>query len=240
MSRRTEEWRDIPGYDGWYQISDWGHVQSFHSPGGNTGERLEHPNRMNPRIYRGVMTVWLRDSGGTTHRHNVAKLVVDVWMGGVPAGGVIRPRDGNPQNTCRWNLKIISRSEFSKSIDGFSRRKFPVLKIDTSLQIIDAYQSAMQAEKKNHFAKKVLADYCNLKRATVIAGDGFIYAWDDEKWLRKTMARAIRELDAIGARYTKPDTEEYWNLPIETEMEPPPAGFMWAEALPLCGGADGT
>lgn len=29
MSKETEEWRDIKGYEGLYQVSDWGRVKAL-------------------------------------------------------------------------------------------------------------------------------------------------------------------------------------------------------------------
>lgn len=43
---RVERWRDIPGYDGWYQISTEGRVRSYRAYG--PGNRLEEPRELHP------------------------------------------------------------------------------------------------------------------------------------------------------------------------------------------------
>ena len=47
MSARKEEWRDLPGYEGWYQVSDWGRICSFRDPH-HKGQRLKTPVILNP------------------------------------------------------------------------------------------------------------------------------------------------------------------------------------------------
>jgi len=44
----TETWKDVPGYDGWYQASDQGRVRSWHGRGNNQAYRA--PRRREPRI----------------------------------------------------------------------------------------------------------------------------------------------------------------------------------------------
>lgn len=46
MKGRVEHWRDIPGYNGWYQISTEGRVRSYKAHG--TGKRLEQPKELHP------------------------------------------------------------------------------------------------------------------------------------------------------------------------------------------------
>ena len=48
MKGRVEHWRDIPGYNGWYQISTEGRVRSYKAHG--TGKRLEQPKELHPRL----------------------------------------------------------------------------------------------------------------------------------------------------------------------------------------------
>ena len=50
MKGRVEYWRDIPGYNGWYQISTEGRVRSYKAHG--TGKRLEQPKELHPRLQK--------------------------------------------------------------------------------------------------------------------------------------------------------------------------------------------
>ncbi len=47
MPDKKEQWKDIPGYGGWYQISTEGRLRSFRGYG---GRRLEIPRPLSASI----------------------------------------------------------------------------------------------------------------------------------------------------------------------------------------------
>ena len=49
-----EEWRDIPGFGGWYQISTEGRVRSFRKGHGEKDVRADAPKIMTPRLTRNI------------------------------------------------------------------------------------------------------------------------------------------------------------------------------------------
>lgn len=238
MSRKIEEWRDIPGFGGFYQISNAGRVRTWHNLNGRG--RSKEPRIMKTYSYQGHIRVALRDPAiGRQRIFGVANLVFQAFIGDIPPGMKVCHKrldasDNRPENLILSDASLIARQMNIKKGGKYTvgNRK-PVVKMDTDLNVVAIYSSARRAEELNFFSSKVLADYCNQKRTSVIAGDGYIYAWDDEKSLRKTLARAMQELDALGIRYTYPGTEEYWNLPLEAESEPPD---LWLEAASLVGG----
>mgnify|MGYP001515647298 FL=1 len=78
--------------------------------------------------------------------------------------------------------------------------------------------------------------YCNHKtKKSVIAPDGFIYAWDDTRSIWATMRRAMRELDEMGIRYNDPFTGRYFDIPPHVDFDLDPT-LWWAEAPPGGGG----
>ena len=84
-------------------------------------------------------------------------------------------------------------------------KKLPVVKIDLTLEVVDAYPSARQAAMDTTINRGTIQLYCNHKtKKSVIAPDGFIYAWDDTRSIWATMRRAMRELDEMGIRYNDP------------------------------------
>jgi len=228
MSRRKEEWRDVPGYDGFYQVSDWGRVRSFRTNGPrHTESRLETPRLLKPQFLHGTVCVRVRENG-RRKGVSVARLVVMTWLGGIPEGMRVFHRNEDPTNNCLRNVELKPADYGGKTCPG--NRK-PVLKIDLSLEIVECYSSARQAARKSGFSHTTIQDYCNLvQRGTIVAPDGFIYAWDDEVWLDKTLERARRELEAKGIRYNDPHTARYYDLPQEFEMDV--LGVSWAEVTP--------
>ena len=78
--------------------------------------------------------------------------------------------------------------------------------------------------------------YCNHKtKKSVIAPDGFIYAWDDTRSIWATMRRAMRELDEMGIRYNDPFTGRYFDIPPHVDFDLDPT-LWWAEASSGGGG----
>lgn len=237
MRQTTEKWRDVPGYAGWYQASNAGRIRTWHSLNGQG--RSKTPRIMKQKAYQGCVKVGLRNPDtGKQAVVSVASIIYKTWIGEVPPGKRVchkrmNANDNRPENLVLSDLRFIAFQMNAKK-NGPHNRK-PVVKMDTDLTVVAVYPSARQAQRQNFFGDKTLIDYCNLKRTTVIAGDGYIYAWDDERWLRKTIARAMREMDAAGIRYTDPGTEEYWNLPPESGSATGSAP-EWAEAAQICGG----
>lgn len=156
------------------------------------------------------------------------------WLGGIPKGKRARHKDGNPFNNSRWNIEVSPPfCEYNKN--NPSKRR-PVVKMDLTLEVLDCYKSARQAGRENGIGHRLILDYCNLTTRTIIAPDGFIYAWDDDEWLRKTLEKARAELDALGIRYNDPHTEKYYDLPQEPEDDFDLTGLQWAEAPALVEG----
>lgn len=212
---RGEQWRDIPGMDGWYQASTLGRVRSWHSRNGQ-GRRKE-PFTLNPFDRGYGFQVSLRPPGMENSRlFTVASLVYMTWSGPIPPGKRVIHRsldshDNRPENLILGTMKTQARRMNAIKPGAHNRR--PVVKMDTDLSVVAVYPSAREAQRLNFFGNKVLADYCNLKRTSVIAGDGYIYAWDDDAWMRRTLKRAMAELKVRDIRFTDPCTEEYYSLP---------------------------
>lgn len=233
MNRAGEMWRPIPCLDG-YEASTDGRIRNHKGRGGSARILTPHVDRCNGKMVKYRITISV---GGTSKSYQVARLIFTAWIGAIPDGKIVYCRDGNVTNTRVSNLALGSRDERfrqrAKKIGGPNRQ--PVLKMDSSMEVVAAYRSAREAARLNGFENSLITRQCNLQvKSSVFAPDGFIYIWDDAKWLQRLMKRAMPELDEKGIRYTDPGTEEYWNLPIEAE--PDETGLTWAEALPVSGG----
>jgi hypothetical protein len=87
-----QEWRPVPGWEQFYEVSDLGNVWSI---------RKRRP--LKPGLSNGYYMVVLCDSG---HRVSVktANLVAQAFIGPRPFGQDIRHLDGNSTNDTRSNL----------------------------------------------------------------------------------------------------------------------------------------
>ena len=100
-----EEWRDIPGYEGLYQVSSIGRVRSFVSWRGKVDRIM-----VGSRHSDGYWQVSLRKGGKRTTR-KVHVFVLAAFVGPVPNGMEINHINGNKQDNRLENLEYCSRSE---------------------------------------------------------------------------------------------------------------------------------
>lgn len=212
-----------------------GRVRTFRSTGHRNFRRSE-PKLVTVIEYNSGTTVCLRGKNGVPtakENANISTLVALAFMGGVPPGMKAIHRNGNITDNRLCNIMLVTNRQHMAMIQrlaGPKKPHKPVLKLDTTLEIVAVYRSTVEAGKTNHYHSSSIADYCNLVPRSVIAADGYIYAWDDDKWLRKTLKKAKAELDALGVRYNDPFTECYYDLPTE-DSEIDLANLQWADVL---------
>lgn len=108
MSNDVEEWRDVPGYEGAYQVSNLGQVRSL----AREVRRGAYPMWVPGRVLRpgrssnGYLTVCL--SGESLP---VQWLVAAAFIGPRPTGLYVCHRDGSRQNNAYGNLYYGSALE---------------------------------------------------------------------------------------------------------------------------------
>ncbi len=237
MLARKEEWRDLPGYEGWYQVSDWGRICSFRDPH-HKGQRLKTPIMLNPTITPKAAYIVIKWQG-KQRTVQVGKAVATTFIGAVPKGWVAYHKDGDHRNNALKNIAIAPRKDVSQKsmrekVAGWNRK--PVLKIDRGLTVVEAYPSSSAAARANGYRQDAMWRFCTLAVAfSVFAPDDFLYTFDDDAWVRKAISRAKSELDAMNARYNDPFTECYYDLPTEAEPEIIPE-LEWMDLTPALAG----
>lgn len=111
----AERWRDVPGYEGLYQVSDMGNVRSARrrgSPGG----------LLRPGLSRGYPIVSLSDSGeGRSWR--VHQLVAAAFVGSRPEGMEVRHLNGVKTDCRVGNLSYGSASENAADVIRHGRNR---------------------------------------------------------------------------------------------------------------------
>jgi hypothetical protein len=98
-----EEWKDIPNYEGRYQVSNTGLVKSF---------SYNRETILKDRIARGYKQVALQKDG-SRKEYKVHQLVAMVFLGHTINGHqeIVDHIDGCKINNHEWNLQIISSRE---------------------------------------------------------------------------------------------------------------------------------
>lgn len=101
-----EEWRDVIGYEGLYQVSYYGQVKRLaNTPRCKTERILKLFN--NPSGYPFVVL----SANGKTKSLMVHRLVATAFMGACPVGFEVNHKDGNKENNFISNLEYVTRGE---------------------------------------------------------------------------------------------------------------------------------
>lgn len=103
----NEQWRDVIGYEGLYQVSNHGRVKSFKRRGNNR-DRIMKPFRTSLNgSYRCVSL----HKGGVDKRMSVHRLVATAFHPNPRSYAEVNHKDGNPANNHVDNLEWVSRSQ---------------------------------------------------------------------------------------------------------------------------------
>lgn len=178
----TSEWRDIPGYDGAYQISWEGHVRTWRWRGTHW---LKEPKLLTQytrkpsgkRRRSGRRYVKLTDANGKARGVAVLRLMVEVWFGGYPKGMVAYHKNGDLTDHCYTNIGFTTPRKLGQ-MTGAKSGRIPVAKVNAKGEVVEIYPSARKAAKANHMSYQAVLDRCNGKIKRPFALDGHTYRFE--------------------------------------------------------------
>ena len=101
-----ERWRKAVGYEGWYDVSDWGRVKRVKAASGTqVGRILKTP--IDDHGYQQVNLY----KNGKNHSVKVQRLVTDAFIGPCPEGLQRNHIDGDKTNNHVENLEYVTTRE---------------------------------------------------------------------------------------------------------------------------------
>ena len=171
-----ETWKPVVGYEGLYEVSDWGRVKSLNF--NNTGK--EGMLKPNPNG-KGYLCVGLCNNGNQ-ETCKVHILVMRAFVGECPEGYEVDHYDWNPENNMLENLsyqpKGINRArrspEWKKNQAEAVRKTLskPVNQYTLDGEYVKTWESATDAARELGLSQGHISSCCNGKREN--AG-GFIW-----------------------------------------------------------------
>lgn len=144
-----EEWRDVIGCEGWYQVSNTGLVRSIKRVdwlGRNQGGKVLNPGLNKQGYYRVEMRLGSRS---VSRRELVHRLVAEAFIGKCPPKYHVNHKNGKRHDNRLENLEIITAAE---NVRNGKRAK---LSHDNVLEIREMLNSG---DKQKDIANKYKVD----------------------------------------------------------------------------------
>lgn len=148
-----ETWKDIPGYEDRYQVSDEGRVRSVDRMARGVSKAgrdylKKMPGRvLRPGNCRGYLIVNLHPTGTVT----VHRLVALAFVSGFAAGLEVNHKDGNKKNNAASNLEWVTRqgNQVHAVVAGLNSQAVPV-KHPTTGQVFPSIAQAARHAGRRH------------------------------------------------------------------------------------------
>ena len=156
----AEAWRDIPGYEGLYQISSFGRLKSFKQ--GQHGKILSLTNKKGD-----YFRVVLQGIDKPRKSISIHRLVAEAFIPNPHNLPQVNHKDGNKQNnaaenlewcSCSFNLKHARRMhpDMVDAMRHYNRfeRPIPILQISKDGEVVNRFQSGAEAARHTGICKR--------------------------------------------------------------------------------------
>lgn len=145
----TEIWKDIEGYEGLYQISNYGRVKSLERYQKNHSklQKVEEKILSQANNGKGYVFVHLWKDG-KQNRFYIHRLVAQTFIGYIPEGYTVNHLDFNTFNNCADNLEIVTYSEnnnYSSKAGRYANKGGHKVSITYNNGDVSTYESITEA-----------------------------------------------------------------------------------------------
>ena len=182
----TEEWRDIPGYEGFYQVSNLGRVRSVPRNVETKDGRIFHYKEkiLSSSSVRGGYQGLMLCKNGVNKSIMVHRLVAQVFLVNPANLPEVNHKDRNVKNNRADNLEWCSRLYNSRYDGAVARRselyKKPVQQLSLDNVVINEYSSVKEASQQTGICRTSIT-----KAATGVISKAGGFKWqhlDKHEW----------------------------------------------------------
>lgn len=177
-----EEWRPIKGFEGQYEVSDYGHVRRI-LPDGTTRSIKTEAHAKNGSGFAQFSIGKREKRKGFV----VARLVWETFIGPIPEGYVVTHRNQQRLDNNLRNLEIKTVSKHFKDVGGGGKRR-TVVKLDRQGNVVKVYPSAAACAKAEGYSHANISNRCLGKQKEIW---DFDFAYEDSV---KSVNDALRRL----------------------------------------------
>ena len=178
MLNGNEEWKDILGFEGLYQVSNLGRVKSLKRPYGLKEKILK------PQINRGYYQVHLHKNS-IEKNYYIHRLVFEAFNGPIPEGLQVNHINEVKTDNSLSNLNLMTRKENMKWGTAIERRakklkngkkSKSVLQFTLDNILVKEYPSIQQVYRETGFSQGNICGCCNGKYKQMY---GFIWRYKE-------------------------------------------------------------
>lgn len=179
-----EIWKDIPGYEGLYQVSNLGRVKSLERYKDNNGGLVKMPEKiMQGGIRNGYVLVSLTKDG-KRKSFSAHRLVAQAFIQNPEDKPTVNHINGNKRDNrvdnLEWNTDLENiRHAFATGLSGFEHSKnkkgsISVAQYDENMNLVKIYPSIMEAERQTGIPNRNIALCCRGKHKRI---GGYIWKY---------------------------------------------------------------
>ena len=166
-----EVWKDIPGYEGLYQVSNLGRVRSFgRTVMRNTRWGTQHPYHIAGRVLKILHSqadytyVHLFDEDGTPTNHKVHRLVAQAFVPNPKhldeVNHIDEDKDNNRADNLEWITHIDNCNHGTRN-ERVAKHAKQVEQLTLDGQHVAYYQSAAEAGRQTGIPHSAIYKCCN-------------------------------------------------------------------------------
>lgn len=171
-----EIWKDIPGYEGLYQVSNCGRVKSL--------KRFRVPKDRilsNGVTHGNYRLVGLYDGKGDNRSVSVHRLVAETFLEKLEHHEVVNHKDGNPANNhvdnlewCTYSENTLHAHRMGLSVTPNPKKMIRVKQFSIGGDLIAEYESLHEAAEKISRSQSTIR---NCLHGITKTGGGFVWKY---------------------------------------------------------------
>lgn len=151
----AEIWKDIEGYEGYYQVSNLGNVRTLHYLGSNKIQNLKPHKCGSDNNYYNVHLC----KNGKTRYYLIHRLVANAFIDNPDNLNEINHKDENPANNCAdnlewcnhiYNINYGSRTEKARVKETNGKGSKPICQYSLDGKLIKIYPSINEARRDGY------------------------------------------------------------------------------------------